>query len=329
MPSKTTPQRGSGFTLVELLVAAAILGVLMALLLPAVQSSRESARAASCKNHLRQLAVALASHEAALREFPVGAASAPYRTMGVSWIVATLPHLEEDALFDAYDRRSLHSGEVGLHVANRRVVAGKSLPVLRCPSSPLPAIDAYGVSQTLLAVPSYVGVAGAAGDDDRGDQRVSRCCLPQPDGWIGSGGMLPPGRAVALRELTDGASHTLLVAEQSDYVYSAAGYPYRIDGGLYQGWVAGTASPGVPPAYGGISPAYNITTVRHALNRREYELPGVLDNRGPNNPLVSPHPGVVQAALVDGSVRAIADTLAVDELRRLATRDDAGAPAFP
>jgi prepilin-type N-terminal cleavage/methylation domain-containing protein len=327
MPTRTPQQGAPGFTLVELLVAAAILGVLMALLLPAVQSSRESARAASCKNHLRQLAIALANHEAAHREYPIGAASAPYRTMGVSWIVATLPYLEEGTLFDAYDRRSLHSGEVGLHVANRRVVAGQSLPVLRCPASPLPAMDAYGVSQFMLPVPCYVGVAGAAIND--GERRVAKCCLPQPNGLIGAGGMLPPGRAVSARELTDGASRTLLVAEQSDYVYSAAGYPHRIDGGLYQGWVAGTASPGVPPAYGGTSPAYNITTVRYALNRREYELPGVLDNRGPNNPLVSPHPGVVQAALVDGSVRAIADTISVAELGRLATRDDAGAPALP
>lgn len=325
MFARTTRRAMQGFTLIELLVAAAILGVLIAMLLPAVQSSRESARAAACKNHLRQVALALLNHEATRREFPSGADSAPYRTMGVSWIVPMLPFLEEGAIADAYDRRSLHCGELGLHAANRRVVAGRSLPVLRCPSSPLPEMDAFGL-QSLLAVPSYVGIAGATSHEGFHEPRVARCCSPVTDGEIGAGGLLPPGRAVAAREINDGGSKTLLVAEQSDYAYSASGYPYRIDGGVYQGWVAGTSTPGVPPEYGvspgAAGPAYNVTTLRYAINTRDYDLPGVRDNRGPNNPLVSAHRGVVHAAFADGSVRALDDAIAVELLKSLATRDD-------
>lgn len=319
---KTAPYRSRAFTLVELLVAFAILAILVSLLLPAVQSSRESARAATCRNRLRQIGVALLNREAIRREFPVGASSAPYRTMGVSWIVGTLPFLEEASLYDAYDRRSMHSGELGLHAANRRAVAGVTLPVLRCPSSPLPEMDANGVSQTLMVAPCYVGIAGATSVGNFDELRVSRCCLPLPDGFIGAGGMLPPGKAVVLREVSDGASRTLLVAEQSDFVYFTARQPQRIDGGLYQGWVAGTATPGIPPAYMGTSPAYNVTTIRYALNMRDYDMPGIRDNRGPNNPLVSAHPDIVNAAFVDGSVRALAVSLELEELARLATRDD-------
>lgn len=323
MDVRRTPRTTGGFTLVELMVAVAILALLVAMLLPAVQSTRESARAVACKNHLRQVALALATYEGTHGEFPIGAASAPYRTMGVSWMVPTLPQLEETALADGYDRRSMHCGDIGLHASNRRGVAGKLLPVLRCPSSPFPELEALALTRTFLAAPSYVGIAGATPDEGFVEQRVSRCCLPSVDGEIGAGGMLLPGRPVRAREVTDGASKTLLLAEQSDYVYASDGSPHRIDSGFYQGWVAGTNTVGVPPAYGGTGAAYNITTVRYPVNHRDYGDPGVLDNRGPNNPLVAAHPGVVQGAFADGSVRTLWQSMGVSELKRMATRDDA------
>jgi hypothetical protein len=269
--------------------------------------------------------VALLNYEASSRVFPAGAQSAPYRTMGVSWIVPTLPFLEEGTVADAYDRRSMHSGDLGLHASNRRLVAGRMLAVLRCPSSPLPEMDAFSL-QTSLAVVSYVGIAGATSHDGFDESRIARCCWPVADGEVGAGGLLSPGSVVAAREITDGASKTLLVAEQSNHAHTASGHLHRIDGGVYQGWIAGTSTPGVPPNYGAspwlASPAYNITTLRYPINTRDYNLPGVRDNRGPNNPLVSAHRGAVHAAFADGSIRAIDDAIAVTLLKSLATRDD-------
>ncbi|QDV75092.1 DUF1559 domain-containing protein [Botrimarina mediterranea] len=314
-----------GFTIVELLVVIAILAVLVALLLPALQSSRESARSSACKNHLRQIALGLWLHEETHDFLPAGASSAPYRTMGTSWIVELLPYLEESIIYDAYDRRSMHSGEIGLHSRNRRVVEGKLIPPLLCPSSPIPAMSPFHGSLSPLTNPSYVGVAGASSAEGYLEARVSACCLPRVDGDISGGGLLPPGHAVRWREVTDGASRTLLVAEQTDFAYSSTGYPHRIDGAVYMGWTAGTSSPGTPPNYAGVSPAYNVTTVRYPLNTKRYELPGVNDNRGPNNPLLSAHPGIVNAAMLDGSVRALHESLEVIELKNLATRDDGAA----
>lgn len=316
------PRRPAAFTLVELLVAVAILTVLASLLLPAAQSARGSSRSVTCKNHLKQIALGLQTHEQTHGALPAGATSAPYRTLGTSWILELLPYIEEAATFDAYDRRSMHSGEIGLHARNRRAVEGKRIPMLVCPSSPIPEMGLFGVAQTPLMQPSYVGIAGASSHGGFDEERVSGCCLPAINGEISAGGTLPPGLAVRWREVSDGASKTLLVAEQSDYASSRTGALRRVDGGHFLGWVAGTSSPGAPPEYGGANPAYNITTVRYPLNTRRYELPGVRDNRGPNNPLLSAHPGVVIAAMLDGSVRALQDSLALVHLQRLATRDD-------
>src|SRR6187549_779196 len=88
-----------GFTLVELLVVIAIIGILVALLLPAVQAARESARRMQCTNNLKQIALALHSYHDALSEFP-GAAGAGGGSP--TWLVATLPYIEETALKGKY-----------------------------------------------------------------------------------------------------------------------------------------------------------------------------------------------------------------------------------
>ena len=106
-------RRGRGaFTLVELLVVIAIIGVLVALLLPAVQAAREAARRASCQNNLKNLALGVLNHESAKRYFPLsydGFGYAPSARVneenGSSWIVSTLPYIEQQALYDRFKQR--------------------------------------------------------------------------------------------------------------------------------------------------------------------------------------------------------------------------------
>jgi prepilin-type N-terminal cleavage/methylation domain-containing protein/prepilin-type processing-associated H-X9-DG protein len=128
----------AAFTLVELLVVIAIIGILIALLLPAIQAAREAGRRAQCKNHLRQIAIACLTHESTHKSYPHGGWS--WRWMGDpdkgvgpqqpgGWIYQTAPYLEEDALF--------HLG-AGLPQAQKSVELKKQMaqpiPIFNCPT---------------------------------------------------------------------------------------------------------------------------------------------------------------------------------------------------
>ncbi len=95
-------RRARGFTLVELLVVIAIIGVLVALLLPAIQAARESARRSECMNHLKQIGLAIQNHHDAKKQYPMGRNGR--NSMSVSWAYFLLPQIEEPALYDAYDK---------------------------------------------------------------------------------------------------------------------------------------------------------------------------------------------------------------------------------
>ena len=133
------------FTLVELLVVIAVIGVLVGLLLPAIQATREAARRMACANHLKQIGLALHGYHAAHHCFPPGVVSDPPKTsakrnpwqeaatgsQGTSWILQILPHIEQQALFDAWD--------FGKNVRNNAwpdglPIAAIDLPGLYCPS---------------------------------------------------------------------------------------------------------------------------------------------------------------------------------------------------
>ena len=131
---KKTNNRGpSGFTLVELLVVIAIIGVLVALLLPAVQAAREAARRAECQNNLKQLGIGVTTYHDTLRSFPSGRNTTDQ--FGVSWAFRLLPFVEQQAIHDA-------------HKATFRVDADENALSMRspvstyfCPSRRSPARD--------------------------------------------------------------------------------------------------------------------------------------------------------------------------------------------
>jgi prepilin-type N-terminal cleavage/methylation domain-containing protein len=326
-----------GFSLVELLVVVGLIAVLVALLLPAVQSGREASRRVACGNHLRQVGIALLNYESAHRELPIGASShvveaLPTATFGFSWWVEASRFAELNTLVDALDRRltSPHVGWVGVHGPNGKIVTGVEPEWWFCPSSDLQRLWVAG--QSLVACPSYVGISGATPDDEFPETRVSPCCEIDADaGQISGGGALVPNRAVRLRKVTDGLSKTLAVGESSAVTFSSNGKPFRVDGAFPIGWLTGTRALGTPPdyRYSDASPnssrpsSWNITTIAYAPNEREYELPGINENRGANNPLTSSHPGGVAVLALDGSVALLRDDVEILVFKRLATRDDA------
>jgi prepilin-type N-terminal cleavage/methylation domain-containing protein len=321
-------RRRPAFTLVELLCTIAIIGVLVALLLPAVQAAREAARRMSCSNNLKQIGLALLNYEGAQRMFPVGARDqfAGTATFGMSWWVAIMPYLEQSALYQSLDQSGAYNGWPLMHPGNAMAVNSVLIPSLTCPSSVLEPL--YPVGSAMVLMPSYVGLAGAANDAQFPEPRVSTCCLPVLNGQISAGGVLVPNAHVRGEQIIDGRSNCLVVGECSDYAIDATGYVHRIDGGFPNGWLTGTSVAGTPPQYAaGIpSPSWNITTIRYAPNMRDYTQPGIRDDRGANNPLLSSHSGGVEGLILDGSVRLLSTDMDVISLKRLATRDDGGVP---
>jgi prepilin-type processing-associated H-X9-DG protein len=323
--SHTSAKPRSAATLIELLAVLSILGSLATLLLPAIQKSRESARATGCRSNLREIGSALASYESLQRHFPMGAQArydrllSPVVTYGFSWWAEILSHFDESNIADQLDRRSPNVGWAYVNAQNGELADGYGPGLWFCYSSPVDRFVKSGDFQ--IAAPSYSGISGATRHDGFPEIRVNRCC--RSEGEISAGGVLVPNTVIYVRQVTDGLANTLLVGEQSDFVYTEAGEPMKIGAAFVKGWLAGTVTLGTPPKYlDWLAPAHNLATVRYRLNERRYELPGIYIDIGANNPLLSPHPQVVNLLFCDGSVRAVNESIEVNVLKSLATRDD-------
>src|SRR3954462_11430968 len=123
-------RRRRAFTLTELMIVIAILGLMVGLMLPAIQAARESSRATACRNNLKQIGLALANYESTLKQYPIGAEGhydrmlSPAPMYGFSWWPRILPFLEQSALTDQLDRSGANIGYVMLNPRNGSVVNG-------------------------------------------------------------------------------------------------------------------------------------------------------------------------------------------------------------
>ncbi|SFJ50223.1 DUF1559 family PulG-like putative transporter [Planctomicrobium piriforme] len=331
---------GNGFTLIELLVVVAIIAVLMALLLPAVQQVREAARRSQCKNNLKQIGLALHNYLDTFSRFPIGARSQKGATasMGFSWMVGLLPYIEQSALYNSLDHNLMNSG---IAAVNATAAASANLDTFLCPSSVLdPRVVVTAAGSNLVLMPHYSGISGAslagiAGYDDADftESRTNTCCIDSSSlnkGIISGGGMLIPNRSVRMSELSDGSSNTLAIGEISASISRTGMSLLRIDSGYPTGWMAGTISTGTPPNYRGATAttpfiSMNLTTIRYPIGTTNGSLNGVDSKGGPNNPLHSSHTGGCHGLLADGSVRFLSANMALVQVKRLATRDD-GSP---
>ncbi len=135
-----SPQR-SGFTLVELLVVIAIIGVLVALLLPAVQAAREAARRSQCSNNLKQLALGCLNFESSQKRLPRGSSfNSVQNTRPGTWVLDILPHIEAGTIADAIDYNKPMTDTTissGKNVSNFQIATTTILPVFICPSDPV------------------------------------------------------------------------------------------------------------------------------------------------------------------------------------------------
>lgn len=158
----------AAFTLIELLVVIAIIGVLVGLLLPAVQSARAAARRMQCSNHMRQMGLAVANYHSAFKKLPLAwwLETPPTRSFnGKVWGISILPFIEEQALFEQYDHSRLPVNEF-----SPRNVALVQTPVSTylCPSSPgNPESRRYDFNEARFRVGGFNGLAKPSLDRSR------------------------------------------------------------------------------------------------------------------------------------------------------------------
>ena len=197
------------FTLVELLVVIAIIGVLVALLLPAVQAAREAARRMQCSNNQRQLAIAAHSFHDTKKNFPAGVyqhkfAAAP-QFRGISLYVKLLPYLEQANLAQGWDEADPVNNTLGgLSARTAQKIKG-----LMCPSDFVKE-NPVATSGTFYALTSYGGNGGTRSYDPLQASNDGIFHVIGPGSETAAG-----GQAVRMSEVTDGLSNTILFGERS------------------------------------------------------------------------------------------------------------------
>jgi prepilin-type N-terminal cleavage/methylation domain-containing protein len=217
-----TNDRRGGFTLVELLVVIAVIGLLVALLLPAVQAAREAGRRAQCINNLRQMGLGMHNHHDVHRNFPFGGAGVDLRIPAnrplncLSWGAAILPGIEQQPLFNQIDQN-----ETYLHADN--VAPGQTLlPVFLCPTTP--GGDTHKPNGDEQSSPIRYAVTHYGGNNGERSLRcypATNCQNNYPGSNEGRGVLLLSSqRRLGMKDVTDGTSHTILIGEAPDGLHS-------------------------------------------------------------------------------------------------------------
>jgi prepilin-type N-terminal cleavage/methylation domain-containing protein len=200
--------RRNGFTLVELLVVIAIIGILIALLLPAVQAARESARRTQCMTQLKEIGLAIQNHHDTKGHFPTGRNTRDQ--FGVSWAFELLPQLEERTAYDAYVPTERVDSQ--LNAAAMRT----PIPVYACPSRRDAAADRDfdndDEAPLVRAAATLGDYAGNAGFEE--DTGMEGTDFTQSGIDLALAGPIFSGSKIKARQVTDGLSKTLAVGER-------------------------------------------------------------------------------------------------------------------
>ena len=296
-----------GFTLVELLVVIAIIGVLVALLLPAVQSAREAARRTQCRNNLKQIGLALHNHLDARKCLPAGYTSTVTLDLddgppGWAWGATILSYMEQSALYKLVDSAVPVEG----FAAN--AVRMKSVPMFICPTDDqFQEIVEIPHKQTgavicEMAGSSYIGSAGTV-------RPTCKVCRDKFDGVFGR------NKRIEDRELVDGFSNTIAVGERAHRIATGTLWGVVPNSKLLDRQQEGLFAAG---------PGYVLgTTFADGFNIEEEPMSGqdhfVMNSYAES--FGSEHPGGCHFVFCDGGVRFVHDNIDPGVFNALATRD--------
>jgi prepilin-type N-terminal cleavage/methylation domain-containing protein/prepilin-type processing-associated H-X9-DG protein len=298
--------RRLAFTLVELLVVIAVIGVLVALMLPAIQKTRESARKSQCANNLKQIGLGMHAYLVVHGSFPPGYVSRVLPDHddggpGWAWGAMLMPYIEETSLHGAINFSA------SLRSAENATVRLTSVPYFICPSDSMfePVIDIPSKSSTLIicqmAAGNYVACAGTV-------RPTCKLCRDQFDGVFGR------NRPIKPQELLDGLSKTIAVGERA----SRWSRPVVL-GVVPNSKILDNLKPGLYSA----GPAYVLGTTFHEGFNIESQVDEM--DHGTMGSLAesfgSEHPGGAFFLFCDGSVRFVWDDADPAVMNSLSTRD--------
>lgn len=281
-------QRRTAFTLVELLVVIAIIGILVGLLLPAVQQAREAARRMQCSNNLKQIGLAMHNYHDTFQSLPPGWIDATTNQNRMGWGTFLLPFIEQSAIYD--QMKSVGAYDVPWYTIPEMTTGTAAVPnpyakevldAYICPSDPSGGTNAnlgdYGKS-------NYTGVGGA--------HYVK---------GSGANGTLYDNSFIKFRDMTDGLSNAIVIGERSTVNQPSRSFVKK--GTL---WIGGTTS----------GQYYHNNAIVNASVY--YSINGTAGNYN----LTSAHPGGVQFMIGDGSSRFISETIELTTYRDLGSISD-------
>ena len=282
------------FTLIEMLVVIAIIAILIALLLPAVQQAREAARRTQCKNNLAQLGIAAHNYHMAFSFLPPGVVNVEGPIENVengyhmSWLVQMLPNMEQSNLYQQLDFSA------SAYDPANAMVRGIEISVFHCPS------DYF--EQGTFALTSYAGCTGGEN-------------LPVDED---NSGLFFRNSSIDFRQVRDGCSNTLMFGERRFEDFQNV---------QDLGWMSGTSATLRNTAVSINTGTYSATIVlgRDYSEGRDEEVLDVLTAPDPihaTGGFSSRHTGGAQFCVADGSVRFISENIDVDVFSYLGNRED-------
>jgi len=311
----------AGFTLIELVVVVAIIGIMVALLLPAVQTAREAARRSQCQNNLRQVGIGLHAHHAARDFFPtcVSGSTTTSGTVKHNWCAQILPYLDDNPLASAYDFTARFDD-----VQNIAAVQ-TPLAFMNCPSVPggprqHPRFRTTAPTWS-AATADYGGSSGPSATLWNAPAVVSYAKPTNLDGFF-TGAIKPGARGRQLRQMTDGTAQSIAVVESAGRPQVWAFGRLVPDSGLftsnptstkyvpYCGWADTNV-----PLLKGFRP-----DMTQADPGNQYVSPGPALVNGSNYyGVYAFHPGGADVLLVDGSTRFFEEAVSPDVVAAMLT----------
>ncbi len=302
--------RRTGFTLVELLVVIAIIGILIALLLPAVQSAREAARRMQCSNNLKQIGLALHNYHAAHGVFPPGGITKiPKSTCllagvegsdgGAPWSVFILPFLEQMSQYNQYDFKKSFASLWWEQSAGNHTVQFRPNSAFQCPSDPVSSGDRCNTNY-------FACQGGGATPKCHGSASIGRAFFDN--------GLFHNNSSVKIEQIRDGSSNVFMVGETNlcPLEEGQAGGPYgswdsalRVTSGTY------TFPMNLSGAMYGINTQY-----------KSYNPLRTFTGNVAAATFGSHHPGGCNFAMADGSVHFLSENMDINSYRSLGIRDD-------